>query len=88
MCVCVQGRSHIVAWGGRGPCKKKKKKKFPLDYEEKINSPPPPNIRHPAPPTHFSPILPALNQKLGTPSNFFYKNYLFYFQAKKKKKLK
>ena len=33
-----QGRSHIVAWGGRDPCKKKKK--IPLDYEEKINRPP------------------------------------------------
>ena len=39
-----QGWSHIMAWGGRGPCKKKKKKKkkkkFPLEYEEKINGPP------------------------------------------------
>ena len=33
----------------------------------------PPNIRQPAPPTHFSPILPALNQKLGTPSNLLKK---------------
>ena len=39
-CVRHQGRSHIVAWGGRGPCKKKKK--FPLDYEEKIIRPPQP----------------------------------------------
>ena len=46
----------------------KKKKKFPLDYEEKINRPP----QHwtAGLPTHFSPILPALNQKLGTPSNY------------------
>ena len=34
-----------MAWGGRGPCKKKKN--FPLGYEEKINWPP--NIRQLAP---------------------------------------
>ena len=75
--LCAQGQSHIVAWGGRGPCKKKKK--FPLDYEEKINRPP----QHytAGPHTHLS----TLNQKLGTLSNFLKKNYLFYFQAKKKK---
>ena len=39
--IYIQGRSHIVA----PPAKKKKK--FPLDYEEKINGPP--IIRQPAP---------------------------------------
>ena len=38
-----QGRSHIVAWGAVALAKKKK---FPLDYEEKINGPPLP-ISHP-----------------------------------------
>ena len=40
---------------------------FPLDYEEKKNWPPQHSTA--GPPTHFSPILPALNQKLETPSN-------------------
>ena len=63
-----QGQSHIVAWGGEGGAVAPAKFFFsPLDYEEKINRPP----QHytAGPPTHFSPILPALNQKLGTPSN-------------------
>ena len=49
------GAEPVVAWGGRGPCKKKKK--FPSNYEEKINGPP----QHwtAGPPTHFSTILPV-----------------------------
>ena len=60
----IQERSHIVAWGGRGPCKNFF---FPLAYEEKIIRP----SQHftARPPTHFSQIFPALNQKLVTPSN-------------------
>ena len=62
----IQGRSHIVAWGGRGPYKFFF---FPLAYEEQIIRP----SQHftTGPPTHFSQILPALNQKLETPSIFF-----------------
>ena len=58
---------------------------FPLDYEEKKNRPP----QHytTSPPTHFSPILLALNQKLGTPSNRKKKKIICYtFKQKKKKK--
>ena len=64
--------------GGPGP---RKFFFFPLDYEEKINRPP----QHytAGPPTHFSPILPALNQKLGTPSNFFKKIICSTFKQKK-----
>ena len=73
-----------MAWGGRGPCKIFF---FPLAYEEKIIRPP----QHftAGPPTHFSQILPALNQKLVTPSNLKKKKKLSVistFKPKKKKK--
>ena len=45
-----------MAWGGCGPCQKKKKKN-PLEYVEKIIRPS--NVGHPAPPSypylHYSP---------------------------------
>ena len=41
----------------------------------------PHNIRQPTPPTHFSPILPALNQKLETPSHKKKKKKLYQSQA-------
>ena len=40
-----QGRSHVVPWGGRGPCKKKK---YPLECVRKLIGPP--YVGHLAPP--------------------------------------
>ena len=77
----IQGRSHIVAWGGRGPCKIFF---FPLDYEEKIIRPPQHYTAGPF--THFSQILPALNKNLETPSIFLKKIICSTFKPKKKKK--
>ena len=54
-----------MAWGGRGPLQFFFF--FPLDYEEEKKRPPQHSTADP--PTHFSPILLALNQKLETPSN-------------------
>ena len=47
-------------WGLGGPWPLQKKKKFPSNYEEKINGPP----QHwtAGPPTHFSTILPVQPQ--------------------------
>ena len=73
-------RSHIVAWG---PWPPQKKKKFLLDYEEKINRPP--NVTQPAPHsflTHSSSPQSKIRNTLKLKNN---NNYMFYFQAKKKK---
>ena len=64
---------------------KKKKKNFPLDYEEKINRPPP-NITQPAPLPISHPFSQPSIKNLEHPQiKKKKKNYLFYFQAGKKK---
>ena len=83
----VQGRSHIVAWGGAvAPAKIFF---FPLAYEEKLIRPP----QHftAGPPHQFLTNSPTPQSKISNTIKLKQKKIicnLFYFQAKKKKKPK
>ena len=78
----IHGRSHIVAWGGRGPCNFFF---FPLDYEEKKERSPQHSTAGP-PPHPFLTNSPSPQSKIKNTIKLKKKNLSVLLSSKKKKK--